>query len=183
MVAPERLRGKLKLYRAAVLKAAVEGALTAEWRKQHPQTEPASELLERILAERRRHWEEEQLCNFAEKGREPPRARPCPLRLPRPACRSELKPRPLPLPATPKAETPPAYRYAPQRSIEISVSMSFIRESVFGFWALCRMRTLSPSAWPPASPKVPEPSVNRGQVCAVTAVSRLKLLIGLASLP
>jgi type I restriction enzyme S subunit len=73
VAALERVRNKLKLYRAAVLKAAVEGALTAEWRKQHPQTEPASELLKRILAERRRRWEEEQLRKFKEKGREPPK--------------------------------------------------------------------------------------------------------------
>ena len=73
VAALERVRDKLKLYRAAVLKAAVEGALTAEWRKQHLQTEPASELLNRILAERRRRWEGEQLRKFMEKGREPPK--------------------------------------------------------------------------------------------------------------
>jgi type I restriction enzyme S subunit len=73
VAALERARDKLKLYRAAVLKAAVEGALTAEWRKEHPQTEPASELLKRILAERRRRWEEEQLRKFKEKGRESPK--------------------------------------------------------------------------------------------------------------
>jgi type I restriction enzyme S subunit len=73
VAALERVRDKLKLYRAAVLKSAVEGALTAEWRKQHPQSEPASELLKRILAERRRRWEEEQLRKFKEKGREPPK--------------------------------------------------------------------------------------------------------------
>jgi type I restriction enzyme S subunit len=73
VAALERVRDKLKLYRAAVLKAAVEGALTAEWRKEHPQTEPAAELLKRILAERRRRWEEEQLRKFKEKGREPPK--------------------------------------------------------------------------------------------------------------
>jgi type I restriction enzyme S subunit len=73
VAALERARDKLKLYRAAVLKAAVEGALTVEWRKEHPQTEPASELLKRILAERRRRWEEEQLRKFKEKGREPPK--------------------------------------------------------------------------------------------------------------
>ncbi len=72
VAALERVRDKLKLYRAAVLKAAVEGALTAGWRKQHPYTEPASELLKRILAEHRRRWEEEQLRKFKEKGREPP---------------------------------------------------------------------------------------------------------------
>jgi type I restriction enzyme, S subunit len=51
---------KLKRYRAAVLKAAVEGKLTEKWRKSHPEIEPAPELLKRILAERRAKWEEEQ---------------------------------------------------------------------------------------------------------------------------
>jgi type I restriction enzyme S subunit len=73
VAALERVRDKLKLYRASVLKAAVEGALTAEWRKQHPHAEPASELLKRILAERRRRWEEGQLRKFKEKDREPPK--------------------------------------------------------------------------------------------------------------
>jgi type I restriction enzyme, S subunit len=55
------------------LKAAVEGTLTAEWRQQHPHTEPASELLKRILTNRRRFWEEAQLRNFKEKGQDPPK--------------------------------------------------------------------------------------------------------------
>jgi len=66
------VREKLKLYRASVLKAAVEGELTAEWRAQHPKGEPASELLKRILAERHRRWEEEQLRKFKEKGQDLP---------------------------------------------------------------------------------------------------------------
>ena len=69
----EQARGKLKLYRASELKAAVEGALTADWRAQHPHAEPATELLERILVERRRRWEEDQLRKFEEKGRTPPK--------------------------------------------------------------------------------------------------------------
>ena len=69
----EKARDKLKLYRASVLKAAVEGALTADWRKRHPQVEPASELLERILVERRRRWEQDQLRVFEQKGRVPPK--------------------------------------------------------------------------------------------------------------
>ncbi len=73
VAALERVRDKLKLYRASVLKAAVEGTLTAEWRKQHPQVEPASELLQRIIVERRRRWEEEQLHKFRSKCRELPR--------------------------------------------------------------------------------------------------------------
>ena len=68
VAALERVRDKLKLYRAAVLKAAVEGTLTAEWRKQHRQVEPATELLKRILAERRRRWEEEQTPQVPSEG-------------------------------------------------------------------------------------------------------------------
>jgi type I restriction enzyme S subunit len=73
VAALERVREKLKLYRASVLNTAVEGALTAEWRKQHPHAKPASELLKRILAERRRRWEQNQLRKFKEKGQEPPK--------------------------------------------------------------------------------------------------------------
>lgn len=52
----KRVKANLKRYKAAVLKAAVEGKLTADWRKQHPNVEPASKLLDRILAERREKW-------------------------------------------------------------------------------------------------------------------------------
>ena len=52
----KRVKANLKRYKAAVLKAAVEGKLTEDWRKQHPNVEPASNLLERILAERRVKW-------------------------------------------------------------------------------------------------------------------------------
>jgi type I restriction enzyme, S subunit len=73
LAALERVRAKLKHYRAAVLKAAVEGTLTAEWRAHHPVIEPACELLTRILAERRRLWEEAQLQKFKDAGKEPPK--------------------------------------------------------------------------------------------------------------
>jgi type I restriction enzyme, S subunit len=52
----KRTKANLKRYKAAVLKAGVEGKLTEEWRKQHPDVEPASKLLERLLAERRAKW-------------------------------------------------------------------------------------------------------------------------------
>jgi type I restriction enzyme, S subunit len=52
----KRVKANLKRYKAAVLKAAVEGKLTQAWRKLHPNVEPASKLLERILAERRTKW-------------------------------------------------------------------------------------------------------------------------------
>ena len=50
----EQARALLKSYRRSVLKAAVEGELSREWRGAHlDELEPASELLERILQERR----------------------------------------------------------------------------------------------------------------------------------
>jgi type I restriction enzyme S subunit len=73
-IAPlERATVHLKRYRAAVLKSAVEGRLTAEWRERHPNVEPASKLLDRILSERRRRWETEQEAGFAASGRTPPK--------------------------------------------------------------------------------------------------------------
>ena len=49
----KRIKANLKRYKAAVLKAAVEGKLTEAWRKAHPDVEPASKLLDRVLMERR----------------------------------------------------------------------------------------------------------------------------------
>ncbi len=119
VAALERAKAKLKRYRATVLKAAVEGKLTQEWRKQQVEAasrrfeertgtqrrkiaaaikrrdaastrtrrdveagatrrdaastlETASQLLERILKERRRKWEEAQLAAYAKAGKKPP---------------------------------------------------------------------------------------------------------------
>ncbi len=73
VAALERVRANLIRYRAAVLNAAVEGKLTEDWRAQHPDTEPASVLLERILTDRRRQWEKDQLAKFAQAGKQPPK--------------------------------------------------------------------------------------------------------------
>ena len=73
VAALERARERLKLYRASVLKAAVEGSLTADWRRRNPQAEPGAELLKRILVERRRRWEQDQMRKFQEKGKTPPK--------------------------------------------------------------------------------------------------------------
>jgi type I restriction enzyme S subunit len=62
----------LARYRAAVLKAAVDGTLTEDWRRQHVGTEPASVLLARILAERRRRWEQDQIEKFVAAGKSLP---------------------------------------------------------------------------------------------------------------
>jgi len=54
---------KLAQYRQSLLKAAVEGALTADWRAAHGQPqETGAELLQRILSERRARWEQKQLA-------------------------------------------------------------------------------------------------------------------------
>ena len=57
----------------AVLKAAIEGKITEDWRAQHRDTEPALVLLERILTEHHREWEEDQLAKFVRAGKKPRR--------------------------------------------------------------------------------------------------------------
>ncbi len=61
----------LEQFRQSVLAAAFRGDLTADWRAQHPDVEPASVLLDRIRAERRRHWEEAELAKMQAKGKMP----------------------------------------------------------------------------------------------------------------
>lgn len=68
LAALKRIQANLKRYKASVLKAAVEGKLTEQWRKEHPDVEPASELLKRILTERQEKWEEK---NPGKKYKEP----------------------------------------------------------------------------------------------------------------
>ena len=92
---------KLAQYRQSLLKAAVDGVLTADWRAarstssrrkpgsirsrdEQPQKrdpglrrdddrkETGAELLQRILAERRARWAQKQLAKFAEQGKTPP---------------------------------------------------------------------------------------------------------------
>lgn len=64
---------KLGQYRQSLLKAAVKGALTAEWRANNTPTETGAQLLERILNERRARWEAKQLAKFTEQGKKPPK--------------------------------------------------------------------------------------------------------------
>ncbi|MBV5347713.1 restriction endonuclease subunit S, partial [bacterium] len=75
---------KLGQYRQSLLKAAVEGALTAEWRAaQHAghsgktdktaPVETGAALLARILTERRSRWETRQLAKFQAQGKPPPK--------------------------------------------------------------------------------------------------------------
>ncbi|ELF4907749.1 restriction endonuclease subunit S [Vibrio vulnificus] len=68
----KQAKAKLQQYRQSVLKDAVTGKLTEQWRAQNTdKLEPAEQLLERILDERRVNWEAEQLKAFEEKGKTP----------------------------------------------------------------------------------------------------------------
>jgi type I restriction enzyme S subunit len=62
----------LEKLRQSILAAAFRGDLTADWRAQHPDVEPASELLKRIRIERRKKWEEAELTKLKAKGKIPP---------------------------------------------------------------------------------------------------------------
>ena len=73
VAALKRAEANLERYRASVLKAAVEGRLTERWRRENPPEETGEDLLRRILAERRKRWEAEQLAKFEAKGRKPPK--------------------------------------------------------------------------------------------------------------
>ena len=66
----ERLPALLEKLKRSILAAAFRGDLTKDWRAAHPDVEPASVLLERIRAERRRRWEE----GLRAKGKDPKKA-------------------------------------------------------------------------------------------------------------
>lgn len=53
----DRARADLETYRKSLLKAAVTGELTADWRAANPPAETGEQLLQHILAERKARWE------------------------------------------------------------------------------------------------------------------------------
>jgi type I restriction enzyme S subunit len=67
---------KLTQYRQSLLKAAVEGRLTAQWRTDRARRgepiETGAQLLQRILQERRTRWETKQRAKFAAQSKTPP---------------------------------------------------------------------------------------------------------------
>ncbi|HEV2862578.1 MAG TPA: restriction endonuclease subunit S [Pyrinomonadaceae bacterium] len=68
----KKAQAQLGHYRQAVLKAAATGELTREWREAHKgELEPAADLLERILTERRAKWETDQLTKMQAAGKPP----------------------------------------------------------------------------------------------------------------
>jgi type I restriction enzyme S subunit len=66
----ERLPALLEKLKRSILAAAFRGDLTKDWRAANPNVEPASVLLERIRAERRRRWED----GLRAKGKDPKKA-------------------------------------------------------------------------------------------------------------
>jgi type I restriction enzyme S subunit len=68
----ERARRLLERYRQSVLKAAVSGELTRDWRERHQgEIEPGGALLTRILKSQRQAWEAAELEKMREKGIKP----------------------------------------------------------------------------------------------------------------
>ncbi len=67
----DRVPALLDRYRQSLLAAACSGRLTEDWRRAHPDVEPASVLLQRIRAERRRRWEEAELAKLTARGKPP----------------------------------------------------------------------------------------------------------------
>lgn len=66
---------KLSQYRQSLLKSAVEGSLTQQWRAENSDLvqETGEQLLARILKQRREQWQQKKLAEFAEKGKTPPK--------------------------------------------------------------------------------------------------------------
>lgn len=69
-----KAESKLLSYRQSLLKSALEGQLTTDWRAANGKPKEAgADLLQRILSERRAHWEKKQLAKFKEQGKAPPK--------------------------------------------------------------------------------------------------------------
>jgi type I restriction enzyme S subunit len=62
-------QAKLQRYRQSLLKAAVQGDLTSDWRAANPPAETGAALLQRILAERRARWEAAQRAKAEASGK------------------------------------------------------------------------------------------------------------------
>lgn len=69
----EEARAGLKRYRKAILKAAVTGALTEDWRAANPPKETGADLLARILEARRTAWLNAEIEKLKAKGKPAPK--------------------------------------------------------------------------------------------------------------
>lgn len=69
----EAAKRKLNLYRQSLLKSAVEGSLTHEWRQLTRTQETGGDLHTRLLRERQARWEARQLARFKAQGKSAPK--------------------------------------------------------------------------------------------------------------
>lgn len=71
----ESAQTKLGQYRQSLLKSAVVGSLTEQWRAENSTQvqETGEQLLTRILKQRREQWQQQKLAEFAEKSKTPPK--------------------------------------------------------------------------------------------------------------
>lgn len=67
----DAIKPLLDQFRQSVLAAAFRGDLTADWRENNPDVEPAEVLLEKIRVERRCRWEEAELEKMKAQGKTP----------------------------------------------------------------------------------------------------------------
>ncbi len=65
----DKIPSLLDKLRQSILAAAFRGDLTADWRAQNPDVEPADKLLARIRTERRQRWEQTELVKLQAKGK------------------------------------------------------------------------------------------------------------------
>ncbi len=73
IAALKRAKSNLKQFEFSIVNSAIEGCLTGQWRQKNPPEKTGDELLRRILNERQRRWEEEQLSKFEAKQSNPPK--------------------------------------------------------------------------------------------------------------
>lgn len=76
--------------RQSLLRGAFSGRLTAAWRRQNPDVQPACELLQSIREERRQRWEAEQLAKNEANGKKPKKNWQDKYKEPEPVDESEL---------------------------------------------------------------------------------------------
>lgn len=70
-IAAQRATERLKYYHSAVLRAAVTGELTHDWRKANKPIESGHQYLQHLLQERRSRWEEAELQRIRTAGKSP----------------------------------------------------------------------------------------------------------------
>ena len=91
----------LEKLRQSILASAFRGDLTKDWRAKNKNVEPASVLLDRIRAERRKKWEQSELAKMKSRG------------TPRTGDRWRARyPQPTPAPTEGLAELPPGWCWA-----------------------------------------------------------------------